>query len=104
MPSKIFVGDEPFGTICIDRSLKTKWPKNVSDLKDDEYESLALKYNANEDALIAEKERNIVEEEPKTKTLLALESKDGKDSENTTQKNLVGHAVESLLNHGIERR
>ncbi len=32
-----------------------KWPKNVSDVEDDEYESLVLKYNANKDALIAEK-------------------------------------------------
>jgi hypothetical protein len=81
-----------------------KWPKNVSDLKDDEYESLALKYNANEDALIAKKERNVMEEEPKIKKLLALESEDGKYSENTTRKNLVGHAIESLSNHDIKRR
>jgi hypothetical protein len=37
-----------------------------------------------------------VEEEPKIKTLLALEYEDGKDSKNTTQKNLVGRAIESL--------
>ncbi len=86
------------------KASQNKWPKNVSDLEDDEYESLALKYDANKDALIAKKERNIVEEEPKTKTLSTLEFEDGKDLENTAQKNLVGHAIESLLNHGIERR
>jgi hypothetical protein len=86
------------------KTSQNKWPKNVSDLEDDEYESLALKYDANKDALIAEKEGNIVEEEPKTKTLSTLEFEDGKDLESTAQKNLVGHAIESLLNHGIERK
>lgn len=81
MPSKIFVGDEPLEQYALIEASQKKWPKNVNDLKDDEYESLALKYNANEDALIKKKERNVMEEEPKIKTLLALESKDGKDSE-----------------------
>jgi hypothetical protein len=45
-----------------------------------------------------------MEEEPKTKTLLALESEDGKDSEGITWKNLMGHATKSLSNHNIEKR
>jgi len=40
-----------------------KWPEYVSDLEKNEYELLILKYNANEDAHVAEKEGNLVEEE-----------------------------------------
>jgi hypothetical protein len=33
-----------------------KWPKNESDLEDDEYELPILKYDANQDALVEQKE------------------------------------------------
>ncbi len=33
-----------------------KWPKNANDPKDNEYELLVLKYDANEDALVAKKD------------------------------------------------
>jgi len=34
-----------------------KWPKNESDPKDNEYELPILKYDANQDALVKQKER-----------------------------------------------
>ncbi len=62
---------------------KALWNKRLeyaSELKDDEYELLILNYDANEDALVVEKEGNLVEEEQKTKTPLTLEFKNGENS------------------------
>jgi hypothetical protein len=55
-----------------------KWPKNANDPKDDEYELPVLKYDENKDALVVEKKGNVMEEGPKIKTPLTLESKNGK--------------------------
>jgi len=46
-----------------------KWLENESDLDDDEYELPILKYNANQEALVEQKEGALLEEEegkPKT--------------------------------------
>jgi hypothetical protein len=57
MPSRIFVRDKLSGTIWIDRNITKKWPKNANGPKDDEYELLVLQYDANKDALVAEKKK-----------------------------------------------
>jgi hypothetical protein len=44
-----------------------------------------LKYNAKEDAFVAKKEGNPVEEEQEMKTPSTSKSKDGKDSKNTKE-------------------
>jgi hypothetical protein len=41
-----------------------------------------LKYDANEEAFVVEKEGNLVEEEQEMKTPLALKFEDGEDFEN----------------------
>ncbi len=45
-----------------------KWPKNESDPKNDEYELPISKYDANQDALVEQKERTLKQEEEETKT------------------------------------
>lgn len=80
-----------------------KWPKNASDLEDNEYELLGLKYDANEDALVAKKKGNRVEEKSKKTKLSTLKSKYGK-KQKAQRKIIVGHATKSLSNHDIEKR
>ncbi len=64
--------------------------KNESDIDDDKYELLILKYDANHDALVEQKEgtpkakEEEEEEDPKTPSQLA--SKEGKNLENEDEK------------------
>lgn len=62
-----------------------KWPKNANAPKDNKYELPILKYNAKENAFVAKKEGNPVEEEQEMKTPSTSKSKDGKDSKNTKE-------------------
>jgi len=70
-----------------------KWPKNESDLEDEEYELSILKYYANKEALVEHKKGTpmeeggtLVEEEEEPKTPSQLASEEGKDEDNMDEK------------------
>jgi hypothetical protein len=65
-PNIIFVGDEQSGPIFIGRSHTQEMAKNEIDLDDNKYELPILKYDANQEALVKQKERALVEEEEGT--------------------------------------
>jgi hypothetical protein len=50
-----------------------KWLENESDPNDDVYELPILEYNANQDALVKQKEGTLEEEEPRTPSQLTFE-------------------------------
>ncbi len=62
-PNKISIGDEQNRPIFISRSVKQEMVRNENDPKDDDYELLIIKYDANHDALIEQKERTTKHEE-----------------------------------------
>ncbi len=67
MPSRISIGDKQSIPIFIGRNIDQEVAKNESDLEDDKYKLLILKYDANKDTLVEQTEGTLEqEEEPKT--------------------------------------
>jgi len=63
-----------------------KWPKITCDLNYNEYELPILKYDANENALVAKKEGNPMEEKWEMKTPSTSKFENGEDFKNTYEK------------------
>jgi hypothetical protein len=49
-------------------ALNKKWPEDENDSQDNKYELPILKYNANQDALVEQKERTLEQEEEEPRT------------------------------------
>ncbi len=56
-----------------------KWPKNESDLEDNEYELPILKYDVNQDALVEQKEKTLEQEEEEPRTPSQSTFEEGED-------------------------
>jgi hypothetical protein len=85
-----------------------KWPKNASDLGNDGYELPTLKYNANQDKLVEQKEETPkdeeegtqMEEEKEPKTPTQSASKEGEDSKSLDKECYKSNC--DMLNCGIK--
>ncbi len=63
-----------------------KWLENENDLEDDEYELPILKYDANQDTLVEQKEETLEQEEEELRTPSQLAYEEGKDLKSKVEK------------------
>jgi hypothetical protein len=107
--SRISIGTKQSKAIFMVEASRKKWPKNASDLGNDEYELPTLKYNANQDKLVEQKgktpkdeeEGTQMEEEKEPKTPTQSTSEEGKDSKSLDKECYKSNC--DMLNCGIKR-